>query len=473
MNDKNPLISLGKALHSEDDITQVNREYIKLMLDENAAVTCVNRSAGKKRVMPFKALYENNDRFWQQKGGWEYFVEEEEFSRLKEKAGLNQWEARPELTIEAVSTPPASEAKTMEQGYGSEAEAIFAMPLPEKIKRIEESAERLSELVTKKVKDPEAVTEALVETTKDAAMINHAALLEAMHVSDEEAKNLTRGVVASTVEMVKASTQLISDDILNDDLMHTLVEKSNGTIVQHMTRTYLTGVSFLAYYNKLVTTSSIINKLRVSFSGRYKKFYHHLLPHIDIDDLSLEHVFYKGMGAFTPEDFFQWAVGFLIHDIGKASAVEYHEGESAYDRDIVTEHVKLGFTSVMNKTNYPREAGLITGYHHEYYGDGSGYGYFRPYLEQYKRSNPNAKQDYCITFEVAPMLDCQAISYFPAKVLEIIDVYDSVTDPNRIYKKAMDTEEALSMMREQFIIKSRKIDPIIFDIFEAFIRRKK
>src|SRR5215470_18518745 len=119
------------------------------------------------------------------------------------------------------------------------------------------------------------------------------------------------------------------------------------------------------------------------------------------------------MRAISPELLHDWAVGFLIHDIGKAAAVEYHEGESEYNRDIVTEHVKVGYTSVLNKTNYPKEAALITGYHHEYYGDQGGYGYFRSYLDQYKQANPSVKQNYCITFEVEPMLDCQALAFFP------------------------------------------------------------
>jgi len=193
---------------------------------------------------------------------------------------------------------------------------------------------------------------------------------------------------------------------------------------------------------------------------------------VEAEDLSLERVFYKGMRAIPPEFFYNWAVGFLVHDIGKAAAVEYHEGDAAYNRNIVVEHVKLGYTSVMNKTNYPKEAGLITGYHHEYYGDTSGYGYFRSYLDQYKKRNPAIKQDYCIAYELEPMLDYQALAYFPAKVLEIIDVYDSVTDPNRKYHKAMTSDDALAMMRNEFLIKNQKIDAVLFDLYSNFIRKK-
>jgi response regulator RpfG family c-di-GMP phosphodiesterase len=239
-----------------------------------------------------------------------------------------------------------------------------------------------------------------------------------------------------------------------------------------MTRVYLNGFAFLTYYNNLVSSSHAITKLRINFDKTYKPFYSSLLPHLHPDRITLERVFLGGMRAISESDFYNWAVGFLIHDIGKAAAVEYHEGESAYNRDIVTEHVKVGYTSVVNKTNYPKAAALIIGYHHEYYGDPGGYGYFRTYLEQYRNVKPKSQTEYCMAFELEPMMDCQALAYFPAKLVEIIDVFDSVTDPNRKYRKAMTTEEALVMMDEEFVKKHPKIDPILFDIFTKFAREK-
>jgi HD-GYP domain-containing protein (c-di-GMP phosphodiesterase class II) len=175
------------------------------------------------------------------------------------------------------------------------------------------------------------------------------------------------------------------------------------------------------------------------------------------------------MRAIPENTFYTWALGFLIHDIGKAAAVEYHEGEAEYNRDIVMEHVKVGYTSVMNKTNYPKDVGLITGYHHEYYGDPSGYGFFRSGYELNKKLNPQAKHNACITYETDPIMDYEALAFFPAKILEIIDVFDSVTDSNRKYRKVLNTEEALIMMREEFIVKRQKVDIVLFDLFQKFI----
>jgi len=459
----------------------INKKYIEIILDEGIPVYCLNKNSKKERLMPFKSLYGSYSiNFWLQSSEWDYFLTSEYLEKLKEKAieKTGAWELYSPAEKKAPAAKPESkEEETLEElvsdpGYGREYSVFAEMSTEKKVERLNKNKQRLNDLAALKNKDPDVVVEALVDTTKDAALINHTVLAEAIQLGDDEAKKITQDIVDSTNEMIKSSAQLLTDDFFNNDLMKTLVEKSNGTIVQHMTRVYLNGVAFLAYYNNLVTTSSTIQKLRISFAHKYRDFYHRLLPHVDIEKIVLERVFMGGMRAITPDIFFKWAVGFLIHDIGKASAIQYHEGEAAYNRSTVIEHVKTGYKSIMTKTNYPMEASLITGYHHEYYGSPDGYGYFRAYLDQYKKTNPDAKQDYCITFDLEPILDYQALAYFPAKVLEIIDVFDSVTDPKRVYRKAMTSKEALAMIHTEFVEKHHKVDPILLDIFDSFIREK-
>ncbi|MCL2720681.1 MAG: metal-dependent phosphohydrolase [Treponema sp.] len=483
MSVKKSIIPLSKVLSSQNE-KSVNKLYIDIIINEEIHIFCLNNETQKKRLMPFKVLYDNHESFWLQSGNWDYYLTEEGFNKLKEKFNEKPdvWEADMSKTIKAPETAVDNkkddkidddiEELEVEVGYGNEYTYFANMPLKEKVDYLKHDKKRLSEILAQKYKNEAEVTEALVDTAKDAALINHAALEDALRLADDEAKKLTQELVNSTHDMVKSSAQLISENIFSNELMNILVEKSNGTIVQHMTRVYLNGLSFLSYYNNLVSTSSAIQKMRISFASKYRNFYHKLLPHMNIDDIILERIFYGGMRAIPPDLYFKWAVGFLIHDIGKANAVEYHEGEEKYNRNIVIDHVKQGYKSIMNKTNYPMEASLITGYHHEYYGDPTGYGYFRAYLEQYKKANPSAKQDYCITYDLEPILDYRALAYFPAKVLEIIDVYDSVTDPHRVYRKSMTPEEALVMMREEFVERNQKIDVILFDIFTMYINDK-
>jgi len=475
MSEKKLRVPLGTVLMLPGG-KNINNLFIDIIIDDEIPVLCTNRKTGKERLMPFKVLYDNHSSFWLQYGSWDYFLSKDNHEKLKELA-IAKTRTPDFMKIAAQYRSSYKKDEDLEElavdvGYGNEYKAIAKMTNEEKIECLNKNNKRLSTLLIQKDKDADVVTEALVDSTKEAALINHAVLKEAINLADDEARRFSQEFVDTTHEMVKSSTQLFSKDLFSDELMNTLVEKSNGTIVQHMTRVYLNGIAFLSYYNNLVSTSSAIQKLRVSFSNKYRKYYQSMLPHIIPDDINLERVFYGGMRAIPPEQVFKWALGFLLHDIGKASAVEYHEGEAKYDRNIVIDHVKMGYKSIVTKTNYPMESSLITGYHHEYYGSTDGYGYFRAYLQQYKKQNQDAKQDYCITYELEPIMDYKALAYFPAKMLEIIDVFDSVTDPNRVYRKPMTPEDALKMMREEFIEKKCKIDIILFDIFTTFINEK-
>jgi hypothetical protein len=465
MQDSDAVFRISKTL--SPDGNGINREYLDVMLKEDVSVLCVNQGQQKRRIMPFKILFGHNNRFWQRGGEWEYFISEEALNKVKDKAvtGPSIWET--------VIVGQPTDGTGPEKGFGVDYDSIAVMTTAQRVQKIIEKNYRLNELIASKSTDSNIITGALVDSTQNAALVNHATLLDAMHHSDEEAKKMTQDMVDSTFDMVKASSQLVEADILNDELMNALLEKSNGTIIQHITRVYLSGIHFLSYYNKLVLTTSTVDKIRVAFPAKYRKFYHGLLPHLSVEDVTLERVFYKGMRAVPPNLFFSWAVGFLIHDIGKAAAIEYHEGEKAYNREVVTEHVDIGYKSIKSKTNYPRATALITGYHHEYYGDDAGYGFFRTYLESYRKTNPGVKQNFCISYELEPMLNCVTLAYFPAKVLEIIDVYDSVTDPHRAYRKVMDTEEALGMIREEFIEKTGKLDAVLFDLFVSYIKETK
>ncbi|WP_256097282.1 hypothetical protein [Brachyspira hampsonii] len=55
-----------------------------------------------------------------------------------------------------------------------------------------------------------------------------------------------------------------------------------------------------------------------------------------------------------------------------------------------------------------------------------------------------------------------SVSYFPSKVLEIIDLFDRVNNSSSI-------DNRLLYIRENYLDVEVKIDPIIFDIFSSFV----
>ena len=471
MLEKATEIPLFKMLTSSDG-KGVRKVYIDILRADEIPVLCVNQSQHTRKLISFKSLYDNDAAFWQNKGGWEYFLTEYGINKLKEKVDL------PDVTETEVA-PPETESveptvkpmvEPVEDAFGSEYDTFAKMSKEEKVELLSSENKFLNELLIKKSKDQIVIAEALTNTAKDTAMINHAVLQEIVNFADDQAKAFSKDVVIHTNEIVKSSAILMSENVFSDELMKTIAEKSKGTVLQHITRVYLNGVAFLAYFNNKISSSSVIMKIRSSFNLKYRKFYQSLLPHVD--NLNLDQVFLGGLRVIPQDMFFKWSVGFFIHDIGKAAEIQYHEGEAAYDRAKVIDHVKVGYNSITKKTNYPKEAGLIVGYHHEYYGDPDGYGPFREDLQEYKKQKPDTKHFYCIAYDMGSVLNYKALAYFPAKVLEVIDVYDSLTDPRRVYRKALSLEEALDMIYREFIIKHRKIDPILFDIFTSFIREK-
>jgi hypothetical protein len=469
MLEKEATIPLSKVLLLPNG-NGINKAYINIMLEEEIPVFCVNKSKYIQKLIPFSFLYSKDNDFWQKKSAWEFFLTGYGLNKLEEnaRARLGSWI----LSKSEDNAGEVPEVTYEEDAFGKEYKTITEMSSEQKVERLNKDSSFLNNLLLDKNRDHLVIAEAITNTTNDSAAINHAILKEIEHFADDQAKLFSRDVVIYTSEIVRSSAKILSENLFSDELLKTIARKSKGTILQHIIRVYLNGVAFLEYFNNMVSSSSTIMKIRTSFNLKYRKFYQALLPHIDSYNLTLDQVFMGSLRVIPPDMFFKWSIGFFIHDVGKAADIQYHEGEEAYDRNKAIEHVMVGYNSVMKKTNYPREAGLIVGYHHEYYGDPEGYGPFRSYLQQYKKQKPEAKRNYCMTYELERILDYQALSYFPAKVLEIIDVYDSLTDPRRIYRDPMSLDEALDMMYKEFIIKHRKIDPILFDIFSGFIREK-
>jgi len=298
--------------------------------------------------------------------------------------------------------------------------------------------------------------------------MNQDIIMGATKYSDAEAKSMTQHLVKSTMEMVKASSSFQMEGIFQDELINNQVEKCTGAISKHMIRSYLKGLAFFEFYNTLLSSSYAVAKLRIEFKKQYLPLYATLLPHLDNNRITLERVFHGGLRVIPPHLLQNWAVGLLLHDIGKKPSVEYNERETNYDRNSAMEHVKLGISSITNKTNYCKEAAIIAGYHHEYYGHKDGFGIYTSYLNNFRKSYPDKFQDYCIGFELENLSKCDVLAYFPAKVLEIIDVYDTLTGSDHASGKVLSHSEAIRVMEGDYVMNYRKLDPILFNIFKMF-----
>ena len=434
----------------------------------------------------FRALYDHNALFWNNPDSeWNFYLDkqrvEEHLKQIRENAeSFEEHERSRRRFVASLSEEDRiseEEVRGAEEGhrrgpnFSQYYDKILEQPIAQREETLAAHHQNLEQLL-RLPKPEEKVAEVLADSTRDTALINKSVLEKALQMGDDEAKHFTRTIVDNTRKLVKSSTGLIDSTFIHDDLIRSIVKKSNGTVVQHMTRVYLKGVSFLLFYNHKILSTSFANRVRINFRHLYRDLYHRLLPQLLKEDVVLERVFNSGLQAVSETQLHTFATGFMLHDIGKARNIEYHEGEEAYDREMVVDHVRHGYLALMKKMDYPPQAGLITGYHHEYYNHPDGYGYYRAMLSRHLKEHPKQRPGYCIAYTVETLASFSALAYFPAKLLEIIDVYDALTDPNRIYKPPLPPEDAVKVMENQFIKEELKLDPILFHLFLEYLEKE-
>ncbi|MFW5800913.1 MAG: hypothetical protein ACOCVC_02680 [Spirochaeta sp.] len=476
--------------------TLISRDarILKLMVASGATVTARHLHTGKERTVPVRSLYLNNHTFYRSSHSqYEYLVDEdraasllnqlasvhppaaENRTRQKQPAQDSAQETSRE-TLQSPAHPEApAEPAAPATNFGSAYTRIRNMKPHERVSLIREHTSKLSRIAQFQQHDPAETQTALIEAGTDGAISNRSTILEALKLSNHEAKQYTSEIVEATNELIDATSLLVDGDLCHQELIDQVARKSNGMVIQHMTRVFLLGFSFLLYYNRQVLTSDLISKIRVRFAEFYKSFYYPLLTGLHRDYVTLERVFLGGMRALYAAEINQYATGFLVHDIGKVQDIEYHEGEEGYDREKVTRHVEIGFSALKNKTHYSDTVTMITGLHHEYYGARDGYGIHQHILQQHREKSPDRGEPafpFVMSYDVQHIPGLQASAFFPAKMLEIVDIYDSLTDPNRRYRAPLRPVDAIHTLITTFAQEQAKIDPIILDIFLSFLVSK-
>lgn len=456
-----------------EDAIKRDPQLIHLLRREEEAVLCIHNENKKKKTLSFRALYDNNHHFWDNPASsWTFHLPAQRVNNLLSRLRENTEEYSPLMedhSYEMDEIDQSTESTDADaQNYGDRYDQIIRMNNRMRLDLLNDHSKQLDELLDREEKDKAEIVTALADSTEDASLINKSIIDDSLGLDNEEAKERSKEMVNKTEELVKTSTSLIDESIFHGELFDSVVNKSNGTVVQHITRTYIRSVSFLLHYNKKIRNSSLPNRLRIEFKKKYKPFYRKLLSNLHSDDIVLERVFYSGMQAIPLQEIHRFATGFLLHDVGKVKDIEYHEGNEEYNREKVVDHVKQGYMAIMNKTVYPPEVSLIAGYHHEYYGHSSGYGFYRAQLNRFLKEHPRHRISYVMSYTLDSVLNFETMAYFPAKILEIVDVFDALTDPNRGYKEPLTPDKALSFMREEFVEKELKLDPILLDMFADF-----
>ncbi len=371
--------------------------------------------------------------------------------------------------------------KESEKEMGKRISEISKMTYKEKVNTIENYNKELKEI---KIDEQAGLTknaaQQIVNVGNDVGLIAKVTMFESIQkikgeeITQEQAKIENQEITDTTTNLVTTIVDMLANNTETQKVFDELRNYSDGGVMSHSNRVFISYVNFMAFYNSLINRRHLVHKIRTSYTNKYKKFYEQVESvfskaaiHNNLD--TVEDCIDKGVKIIGEKEMNLYAVGALLHDIGKVKDLDYFEGATGRDYERIKKHLFNSYALVSQTSEYPLEVILTVALHHEYYG--LGYGPYQHLYELKLAKHPNFQIQRIMTYDAKAIDECDAFAYFPAKMLEVIDVYDALIDPARKYRggKTFTPEEALNIMREDFIEKHVKLDPILYDVFVEFL----
>ena len=371
--------------------------------------------------------------------------------------------------------------KESEKEMGKRISEISKMTYREKVSTIETYNKELKQIVVNEEQGINKNTaQQIVNVGNDVGLIAKVTMFESIQkikgeeITQEQAKIENQEITETTTNLVTTIVDMLSKNTETQKVFDELRNYSDGGVMSHSNRVFISYVNFMAFYNNLINRRHLVHKIRTSYTNKYKKFYEQVEAVFSKDNIcknlaTVEDCIDKGIKIIEDREMNLYSVGALLHDIGKVKDLDYFEGANGRDYERIKKHLFNSYALVSQTSEYPLEVILTVALHHEYYGLGYG-----PYDHLYKlklAKHPSFQIQRIMTYDAKTIDECEAFAYFPAKMLEIIDVYDALIDPARKYRggKTFTPEEALNIMREDFIEKHVKLDPILYDVFVEFL----
>ncbi len=305
----------------------------------------------------------------------------------------------------------------------------------------------------------------LIEVVSDAFILNKTSFEEYFEGNENISHDHLKSIAKNTTSLVQSIMGIFKNNSAANNFINMLGEKSTGSTIDHMNSVFLIFLPFCFFYNSYFSKGKIA-RIRSDYKTKYYRYYEKLVPNNPPE--SLEDVFNGGMREIPVDKLLQISIGALLHDIGKIDNIDYFEGTGAYDKKIIMKHAPISYNMIVKTREFDSEIALLAALHHEYYNDATGYGISKILFPE--NSRKYRLPQYCMTYDIADLKNGRALAYVPIKILEIIDVFDALTDKNRRYReKEFSIDEALELMKTNFIDKNIKIDPILFTIFLDYI----
>lgn len=328
--------------------------------------------------------------------------------------------------------------------------------------------------IAKKVKLSDEDVHNVFEISSDTGIISALSLTQSYskfkngQLNGDEIKGYNQVVSSAVTEVVKEVGGVLNSHKESLKYFERLKDYLFTDVYAHSNRVFLLYIDLLHFYNRFADMGKL-NTIRARFKKYYLPFYQKIMPGKE-DIESLEHVFEKGLSRIDEKSLLYYSIGALLHDIGSTDLDSYDiDLKTQYER--LKKHVFKGYHIIAMSTRYPLEVAMLCGYHHEYYGSPSGYGVYRDILKLYRFHPEHDPLSYAVSSDVKSVEQCRSLSFFPVKMLELVDVFDTIRvfSMNELNVDSPDVIEILREMRMDYIDKGVKLDPVLFDIFIDYL----
>ncbi|MEI0496234.1 hypothetical protein R4J09_12610 [Brachyspira intermedia] len=265
-------------------------------------------------------------------------------------------------------------------------------------------------------------------------------------------------LLISEIAMIISAKEYETDNMFNN--FNTL---KSDTTIGHSIRIFIMIIEGVNFFNKKLNQGAA-NKMRIDFKKIYYKYSERIYQRYNLinEVNTLDSNVKLGVRKIENNTISEIAISVLMHDIALDKEKDYIPIQSEEkDNHSIKDY---GFAKYFMRGN--EGVALAVSLHHEYYSH--GYGLFTELYKAVLRRNPNHKIEYIVSYDYKDILTLQSLTYLPAKMLEVIDVYDTLT---KNMKKT--PKEAIFFMTENFLEKDIMLDPIMTDIFIEYLKEVK
>jgi hypothetical protein len=395
-----------------------------------------------------------------------FFVDEE---GLRALSGRKQTE-----DVRPLSNEPAPAVSYKDSMFQNMLDDSASMDLLERLQLVLSHNHRMRGYIDERRRFDPTLMKEVGNIFAEAMCVNKVSLMQNLE-SRVDPKHLQQ-IITGTVMLVDGLVKLMASGRASFRDLAALGHIQTGSVtLNHMNRMLIRFTSLLFFYNSYFQKySNDVKRFRAHFNDRFYPYYNKKTQ--GSQKISLEIVFKGGIAPVLDRSVFNdFLVGGFFHDIGKLPEIHYHDGTEAFDRRKASRHVFDGYNMLVESGYVSNSAVAVALLHHDYYGSPKGYRqldtFQSRFVDRRKDNRDTVFTHYFISYNVKDVGFGAAYSYFPVKMIEILDIFDAMTDAEKGYRKEpLTPDRALELIRKEHLDGDHLgVDPILFNIIVDFL----